>query len=164
MAELARDIEELLVEIDETQFALSGAYRDKRGAIRQANGPEIARLTKIEESLVADLQAHLRRREQILQRARQRGLPGDSLASVVRTFDESIREELLTRIEQTQRTAEANRRESWILWIVCKQSLRFFSDVVELIANGGRRAPVYLANPGAVAALSTGGALLDAKA
>jgi hypothetical protein len=164
MAELARDIEDLLVAIDETQAALAAAYRDKRAAIRHANAREIDRLTAIEETLVADLQAHLRGREQILQQARQLGLPADSLSSVVRTFDEPLCARLVAQIEQTQRVADANRRESWILWIVCKQSLRFFSDVIELIANGGRRTPVYLARPGAVAELSTGGSLLDAQA
>ncbi len=78
-------------------------------------------------------------------------------------FDEPLRTRLLTQIEETRRVTDANRRESWILWIVCKQSLRFFSDVIELIANGGRSLP-YLARPGAVAEMSTGGALLDAKA
>ena len=164
MAELARDIEDLLVAIDETQAALAGVYRDKRAAIRHANGPALDRLTTIEETLVADLQVHLRRREEILQHARQLGLPTDSLSSVVRTFDEPLRERLIAQIEETRRIADANRRESWILWIVCKQSLRFFSDVLELIANGGRRAPIYLARPGAVAELSTGGSLLDAQA
>jgi hypothetical protein len=164
MAELARDIEDLLVAIDETQAALAGVYRDKRAAIRQANGPGLDRLTTIEETLVADLQVHLRRREQILQQARQLGLPADSLSSVVRTLDEPLRERLIAQIDETRRVADANRRESWILWIVCKQSLRFFTDVLELIANGGRRAPIYLARPGAVAELSTGGSLLDAQA
>jgi hypothetical protein len=164
MAELARDIEDLLVAIEETQAALAGVYRDKRAAIRQANGPGLDQLTTIEETLVADLQVHLRRREQILQQARQMGLPADSLSSVVRTLDEPLRERLIAQIEETRRVADANRRESWILWIVCKQSLRFFSDVIELIANGGRRAPIYLARPGAVAELSTGGSLLDAQA
>ncbi|HEV8001046.1 MAG TPA: hypothetical protein VGP63_14265 [Planctomycetaceae bacterium] len=164
MAELARDIEELLVAIDENQAALGSTYRDKRAAIRLANGPEIGRLTKIEETLVAQLQVHVRRREQILQQARQQGLPADSLASVVKTFDEPLREQLLAQIEETRLVTDANRRESWILWIVCKQSLRFFSDVIELIANGGLRAPIYLARPGAVAEMSSGGALLDAKA
>lgn len=164
MAELERAIEELLVAIDETQDVLSATYRDKRAAIRQANTREIDRLTKLEERSVADLQVHLRRRAQILQQARQMGLPADSLASVAQTFDEPFRETLLAQIDQTRRVADANRRESWILWIVCRQSLRFFSATIELIANGGRSAPIYLARPGAVAELSTGGALLDAKA
>jgi hypothetical protein len=164
MADLAQDIEELLVAIDETQNALAIVYRDKRAAIRAANAPEIDRLTKIEERKVVGLQVHLRRRERILQRARQAGLPGDSLTSLVRTFDEPQREALLAQLDETRRLTEANRRESWILWIVCKQSLRFVGNMLELIANGGRRAPVYVARPGATAELSTGGALLDAKA
>jgi flagellar biosynthesis/type III secretory pathway chaperone len=164
MEELAREIEDLLGAIDESQIALATVYQAKRAAIRQSDGSEIHRLTTLEESLVTDLQVHLRRRQQILQRAKSLGWPADSLATVVRTFDEPRRDELLAKIQQTQRLADANRRESWILWIVCKQSLRFFSDVIELIANGGRRAPVYLARSGGVAELSTGGALLDAKA
>src|SRR4029077_242577 len=103
--------------------------------------------TKVEEILVGDLQSHLRHREQILQQVRQMGLPADTLVSVVRTFDEPQSGRLVGQIEETQRAADANRRESWILWIVCNQSLRFFSDVIELIANGGRRAPVYFARP-----------------
>jgi hypothetical protein len=163
VADLAHEIEDLLVGIDETQDALDAVYRDKREAIRRANAPEIDRLTKIEEARVADLQVHLRRREQILLRARQMGLPFDSLTSVVRGFREPLRQTLLASLERTRQMADANRRESWILWIVCKQSLRFCSEVVELIANGGRRAPVYSTRPGATE-LSTGGALLDAKA
>jgi hypothetical protein len=164
MAELARDVEDLLLAVDENQAALSVAYRDKRAAIREANGAEIDRLTQIEESLIAELQVQLRRREQILQQARKLGLPAESLTRVVETFDEPLRERLLAQIEQTRRVTDSNRRESWILWIVCKQSLRFFSDVIDLIASGGRRNPVYLARPGAVAEMSTGGALLDAQA
>jgi hypothetical protein len=163
LADLPHDIEELLVAIDDTQEALGAAYRDKREAIREANGPEIDRLTKIEEARVAELQVHLRRREQILQRARQMGLPADSFTTLAQTFREPVRESLLAHIAQTRRVTDENRRESWILWIVCKQSLRFFSEVVELIANGGRRAPVYSSRLG-MAELSTGGALLDAKA
>jgi hypothetical protein len=163
LADLPHDIEELLVAIDETQEALGAAYRNKREAIREANAPEIDRLTKIEEARVAELQVHLRRREQILQRARQMGLPADSFTTLVQTFREPFRESLLAHIAQTRRVSDENRRESWILWIVCKQSLRFFSEVVELIANGGRRAAIYSSRSG-MAELSTGGALLDAKA
>jgi hypothetical protein len=163
LADLPHDIEELLVAIDETQEALGAAYREKRDAIRVANAPEIERLTKIEEARVAELQVHLRRREQILQRARQMGLPADSFTTLAQTFREPFRESLLAHIAQTRRVTDENRRESWILWIVCKQSLRFFSEVVDLIANGGRRAPVYSSRLG-MAEPSTGGALLDAQA
>jgi hypothetical protein len=162
VADLAHEIEELLGEIDETQNALGATYRDKRAAIREANAPEIDRLTRFEQEQISELQVHLRRREQILQRARQAGLPADSLKSLVGTLPEPFRESLLAHLDETRRTTDANRRESWILWIVCKQSLRFFSNVIELIANGGRRTPIYSARP--EAELSTGGALLDAKA
>jgi hypothetical protein len=49
-----------------------------------------------------------------------------------------------------------------VLWIVSKQSLRLFGDVLDLIANGGRKAPVYFAGPGNE--ISFGGSILDASA
>ena len=49
-----------------------------------------------------------------------------------------------------------------MLWIVSKQSLRLFRDLLDMIANGGRKAPVYFAGPGTE--LSFGGAVLDASA
>jgi hypothetical protein len=49
-----------------------------------------------------------------------------------------------------------------VLWIVSKQSLRLFRELLDLIANGGRKAPVYFA--GAGTEMSFGGAILDASA
>jgi len=160
--DLATEIEQLLIAIGEIQVELAGIYRAKREAIRTAKAAEIDRHTKQEQRLVSDLQAHLRHRHQILQRAKPLVGPDDSLENLVRSFAEPERSRLLARIEQTRRLVETNRRESWVLWIVSKQSLRLFADIRDLIANGGRKAPVYSASPGSE--MSFGGAILDASA
>jgi hypothetical protein len=161
-AELAVEIDNLLTVTQQTQEELAELYREKRAAIRRADGPEIARLTSSEEKLVAKLKAHLHRRNEILQRTKAAGTAADSLGALVRTLDPSLQAHLLALLERTRRTAEANRRESWIVWIVSKQSLRLFAEIRELIANGGRRAPVYSARSEGEA--SFGGAILDASA
>jgi hypothetical protein len=160
--DLANEIEQLLAATEQTQQEVAGLYRDKRAALRRADGPEIGRLTQIEEKLVARLKAHIHRRNEILQRMKAAGAAADSLGTLVRTLDPSRQDGLLAQIEQTRRTAESNRRESWIVWIVSKQSLRLFAEIRELIANGGRRAPVYSARSEGEA--SFGGAILDASA
>lgn len=159
---LALEIEKLLVSIIGIQEELAQIYRAKREAVRKATAAEIDRLTSREERLVLELKVHLRQRHQILQRANPSVGASDSLEKLVESFPDPERSRLLAQIAETRRLVEMNRRESWVLWIVSKQSLRLFGDLLDLIANGGRKAPVYFAGPGAE--MSFGGAILDASA
>ncbi|HEX4072035.1 MAG TPA: flagellar export chaperone FlgN [Planctomycetaceae bacterium] len=159
---LATEIEQLLVAVIENQEELATLYRAKREAVRKANATEIDRLTEREQRVVANLQARLRHRNQILQRVTSTVGPVDSLERFVQTFPEPEKGRLLALFEKTRNLVESNRRESWVLWIVSKQSLRLFRDLVDMIANGGRKAPVYFAGPGAE--MSFGGSILDASA
>jgi hypothetical protein len=143
-AELAGDIDRFLAALGVVQEELTEVYRAKRESIREARLADINRLTEREATLVLQLQAHLRGRHQILQRAKPLGR-FDSIESLVRSLDVPERDRLLQMVGQTRQTADVNRRESWILWIVSQQSLRFFRDVLDLMANGGKKAPVYSA-------------------
>jgi hypothetical protein len=161
-ADLSNEIDHLLSAIMALQEELAAVYRAKRDAVRRANAAEIDRLTVREERLVGVLKVHLRQRHQILQRVNPIVGPRDTLEKLVQSFAEPLRSRLLARMEEIRRLVETNRRESWVLWIVSKQSLRLFGDMLELIANGGRKAPVYFAGLGNE--ISFGGAILDASA
>ena len=161
-ATLINEIEQLLIAITSHQEELASVYRAKREAVRRANAAEIDRLNQREERLVADLKGRLRHRHQILQRINPIVGPSDTLENLVRSFSDPDRGRLLARMDEIRRLVEANRRESWVLWIVSKQSLRLFGDMLDLIANGGRKAPVYFAGLGNE--VSFGGAILDASA
>jgi hypothetical protein len=161
-ANLINEIEQLLIAITSLQEELAAVYRAKREAVRRANAAEIDRLNKREERLVADLKARLRHRHQILQRVNPVVGPSDTLENLMRSCSDPDRSRLLARMDEIRRLVEANRRESWVLWIVSKQSLRLFGDMLDLIANGGRKAPVYFAGLGNE--VSFGGAILDASA
>ncbi len=160
--ELARDIERLLSAMAETQRELAHVYHAKRQAIRDANAPAMDRLTETEQRLVSELEGQLRRRSQILQRANPLDRQADSLDAVVRSFPQPEQDHLLRQIEQVRVLADSNRRESWIVWIVCKQSLRLFGELLDLVANGGRKSPFYSFRAGGEP--SAGGTLLDASA
>jgi hypothetical protein len=161
-ADLSNEIDQLLGAIIALQQELAVIYTAKRDAVRRASAAEIDRLTLREERVVGDLKVHLRQRHQILQRVNPMVGPGDTLEKLVRSLAEPLRGALLARMEEIRRLVEANRRESWVLWIVSKQSLRLFGDMLDLIANGGRKAPVYFAGLGND--VSFGGAILDASA
>jgi hypothetical protein len=160
--QLANEIEQLLLAVIEIQEELALLYRAKREAIRKANAAEIDRLSQREERVVSNLQARLRHREQILQRVSATMGPVASLEKLVPTCAEPEQSRLLALFEKSRRLVESNRRESWVLWIVSKQSLRLFRDVLDMIANGGKKAPVYFAGSGTET--SFGGAILDASA
>src|SRR3954466_7725213 len=122
------EIDELLSAIDETQAALARIYQAKRDAIRRANAHELDSLLQSEQALVARLQSHLDHRRRILER------PGsvaahETLESLAETFEPGTRRRLLGRIAQTREMADANRRESWVVWIVSQQSLRLFKEM-----------------------------------
>ncbi len=119
--------------------------------------------TKQEQRLVSDLKAHLRHRHQILQRVKPLVGPDDSLENVVRTFAEPERSRLLA----PNRTDATPGRDLTGAKAGCCGSFPSnrcgcFGDILDLIANGGRKAPVYFAGPGAE--MSFGGAILDASA
>lgn len=154
------EIDELLFAIEQTQDDLSQLYADKRAAIRTASVEEMNRLTEREGGLVSLMETHMRRRQQIL--GEHSTARPESLEAVVRTLKLPDQQALLDRIERTRRTMAANRRESWVLWIVTQQSLRFFGDVIDFIANGGHKTPVYSARRDMEK--SVGGAIFDASA
>jgi C4-dicarboxylate-specific signal transduction histidine kinase len=161
-AQLTNEIDQLLTAILALQQELATLYRAKREAVRTATAAELDRLNQREGRLVADLQVQLRKRHQILQRVNPMVGPSDTLEKLVQTFAEPQRGRLLARMDEIRKIVEANRRETWVLWIVSKQSLRLFGDLLDLIANGGRKAPVYFAGLGNE--MSFGGAILDASA
>jgi len=160
--ELAGEIEQLLFALEETQEELGALYRAKRNAIRRADLSDMERLAQSEQGLVERLKTQLQHRSRILQQVKLTGRKSDSLESVVQSLESPARDRLLKQIERTRRAADVNRRESWIVWIVSRQSLRLFSEIMDLIANGGRKAPVYSAQSDSP--ISMGGALLDASA
>lgn len=161
-AELAAEVDQLLEAITHTQEALSTVYQAKRAAIRQARADEMDQLTQQEQDLVAQVQAQLRRREQILRRVQDSGQQADTLEGLVQSMPAPDRDRLLPRVAQARRVADGNRRESWVLWIVAQQSMRVFGEILDLIAHGGRKSPVYSARPESEVTVS--GGILDASA
>ena len=98
-----------------------------------ANAVEIDRVTEQEQRLVAQLQADLRDRQAVLQAKTAGCLRLDRDARSIFGADNE-RDPLLQQIERTRRAVDANRQESWVIWIVARQSLRLFGDVLDLIA------------------------------
>jgi hypothetical protein len=159
-AELCQRVKEFLQALEPTQDELIVFFGKKRTALRAAQQVELVRLVDSEAELAKQMQRHLGRRQQILQQARQSGLPSDSILTLVVAIGGDQREQLEQRIQRARTKSEKIRTESWIHWIVTQRALNHFSELLDLIAHCGRQAPTYSQGPSEE---TTGGAILDAS-
>ena len=137
--ELAKFLNDLMVVQDETLEMLNR----KRQMIVSADMAGLAAIVPQEESLIHRLQECQERREELLHRAEQAGLPSNSLQALTRALPKSQRES----IAPTMKTAVTRTRllhcESLTNWLVVQKTLLHLSQMLEIIATGGRMQPTY---------------------
>jgi flagellar biosynthesis/type III secretory pathway chaperone len=155
-------ITQLLAELSGTQQELLEVLAEKRARLASVDVTGMGELQVREQSLLERLQACHLRREELLAAATREGLPGDSMTSLAKhavpagkhASGEKLRKELATtasrmRLLQTQ---------SLTNWVVAQRSLLHVSQLLEIIATGGRLQPTYGVGEGG---LHTRGGLVD---
>lgn len=161
---LLRDVSDFLRRLEEAQEGLLAIFTAKRRALDQFQSQELIRLSELEEQSAAGLQALVKQRLELLQRARDAGFVVESLLQLAGAIGKTVGEArvlaairlLETRIIACQERTARLQHESWIHWIVSHRCYNHYTELLELIAHGGHRAPTY-GQPGQ----SAGGALLD---
>jgi hypothetical protein len=159
LSELAR----FLSTLEETQAGLLALFTTKRRALDRFEGEELIRLSQEEEQLTARLQALVGARLELLNRAREAGFVAESLLELAGAIGRTVGEArvlaaiglLKNRIVGCQLRTSKLQHESWIHWIISHRCYNHYTELLELIAHGGHRAPTY-GKQGAA-----GGALLD---
>ncbi len=149
-----------LTQLEAVQEELSALMAEKRTAMTQIQGDDLARIAADENVLITRLQKLLRERQRILDFAHQHRLPSQSLLHVVKAVATDTRDELIERIERAQRTAAGLRHESWVHWIISHRSFNHYTELIDLIAHCGTPSPTYSEGEDKSRA---GGALLDAS-
>jgi hypothetical protein len=152
------EIKQFLHDLEVTQGALAALQNEKQAAMVGANPDELLRLAAAEGDLSKRLQALLKRRGIILQRAAQQGFPSDSLLTLVSATAGNERQALTARMERARLTAARLRQQSWTHWIIAQRSYNHYSSLLDLIAHCGEKAPTYTRGPSLE---RTGGAILD---
>lgn len=140
-------ITQLLAELGGTQQELLAVLAEKRARLAAVDISGMTELQAREQSLLERLKACHARREELLAAAKSEGLPGDSMTSLAKhaapagkgSSGEKLRKELATsasrmRLLQTQ---------SLTNWVVAQRSLLHVSQMLEIIATGGRLQPTY---------------------
>lgn len=163
LPELARFVSTL----ENVQQELLALLAVKRKALDAFNSDELIGLSGQESALAARLQALVSRRAELLEQARQGGFAAATLSELAGAIgkhvaDARVRaalEMLQTRIVRSQERTSQLQKECWVHWIISHRCYNHYTDLLEMIAHGGRLAPTYGDSLSA-----TGGSLLDAAA
>jgi hypothetical protein len=150
----------LLADLAEVQTSLLSALDEKRQLLVAGDQAALSALGAREQTLASRLQACHERRQQLLARAGAEGVPADSIRSLSDHLPAASR----GRMQASMREAEARTRllqhQCLANWVLVQRSLLHLSQLIEIIATGGRMQPTYGKGSDRVA----GGALVDQAA
>jgi flagellar biosynthesis/type III secretory pathway chaperone len=137
------DIAALLEELADVQSALLGALTEKRQLLASGNHEGLAAMSVREQALLERLQACHQQRQELLARAQAEGLPADSIGSLSRKLPAQQRERVQASIREATQRTRILQHHSLTNWVLVQRSLLHLSQLIEIIATGGRPEPTY---------------------
>jgi flagellar biosynthesis/type III secretory pathway chaperone len=146
---------DLLGELSATQTDLLAMLAEKRVALMKADGDGLAMVNEREEQLVGRLQQCQDRRLRRLSRAAGEGRAAPNLRALARSLSPAQHRQLAPQIDEASRRARTLQHESLTNWVIAQRTLIHLSQLLEIIATGGRLQPTY----GGEAAASSGALL-----
>ncbi len=137
--ELATLLSDLLAGQDE----LSAILTKKLQLLGAANVEGLSAIGPQEQRWIDAVQDCLRRREQLLARAAQEGLPSTSIKAVAERLPAADHPDLRQRVDLVRRRSRLLQQQSLVNWVVVQRTLLHLSQLLEIIATGGRLQPTY---------------------
>jgi hypothetical protein len=136
-------IARLLTDISVVQDEIFKVLDKKRELLLKKDLEGLNALVPEDENLITRLQACLKRREELLAQAQREGMPGDSIRSLTGALPPDRRGDLPQRLVQTSARARLLQNQSLTNWMVTQWALIHLSQMIEIIATGGRLQPTY---------------------
>ena len=155
-----RELTALLDELSATQTDLLSLLDEKRRLLVTRDTTALAEMAPREAAIVVRLQACQEHRRELLERAASQRLPSDSIRSLAKAMPEPARKEMAQQVEDTARRFRLLSHQSLANWVLIQRSLLHLSQLLEIIATGGRKSPTY----GKVDTVRSGGSLVDQAA
>ncbi len=137
------ELAELLRRLTATQQELLSLLASKRELLLASDHEGLAKLVPQEEALSVELQACFDHRKQLLGRAAEEGLPSDSIQSLAQALPQQQADQLQQPLQQASQRSKLLRHQSLSQWVVVQRTLLHLSQMLEIIATGGRPQPTY---------------------
>ena len=162
---LEHDVIGLLDELSQLQDELFTVLAEKRTRMAQGkNAPPVApseeTLEKRELALCDRLRDCHERRAVLLRTAQQQGLPSDSIAELAPHLEAGKSGDLVNRVKNSSHRMRLLQHQSLTNWVVAQRSLLHVTQLLEIIASGGRLKPTY----GSSGNAASHGSLVDQEA
>lgn len=136
------DLAKLLSMLAETQTELLALLGEKRALLGAADAAGLAALVPREESLLERMRTCHERRAELLEKAGLQGLPDDSIQSLTAALGEEAGE-LGDEVHSAQMRSRLLQHQSLTNWVIVQRTLLHLSQMLEIIATGGRPQPTY---------------------
>lgn len=137
------EIGELLTELADVQTSLLSTLSEKRQSLVARDEAALSALSAREQELVIRLQACHERRQDLLARASSEGLPSDSIQSLSGVLDTPSRHCMQDSIRESAQRTKLLQHQSLANWVLVQRSLLHLSQLIEIIATGGKPKPTY---------------------
>ncbi len=137
------EISGLLAELSSVQAELLDVLAQKRDALAAADIDRLTALQPLEEELGRKLEGCQTRRSDLLQRARTEGLPGESVSKLATRVSGGKAGKLGQRVKESAAKMRLLQHHSLANWVLAQRSLLHVSQLLEIIATGGRLQPTY---------------------
>jgi flagellar biosynthesis/type III secretory pathway chaperone len=137
------EISSLLDDLTIVQGELLSVLNEKRAALAAADITRLAELSAHEEGLSARLLECQERRTALLAAAKQQGLPSDNVAKLATKAGGGKASKLGGRVKETAARMRLLQHHSLANWVLAQRSLLHVSQLLEIIATGGRMQPTY---------------------
>ena len=147
----------LLERLSAAQQELLSLLATKRDLIVARNHDALRALAHREEQLGAELRSCHERRQQLLAQADAEGMPGRSLADLTAALPSHDSGKLRERVAEARHRSQLIRHECLAQWVAVQRTVLHLSQMLEIIATGGRSQPTY----GVGRSAPRGGSLID---
>ena len=115
----------------------------KRHMLAKTDTEGLATVNVEEAGIVQSLQDCLARREKLLEQAHREGLPSDSIRSLAAALPSSKKNGLGEQLRRSAAQSRLLQHDGLVNWILIQRTLIHLSQLLEIIATGGRLQPTY---------------------
>jgi flagellar biosynthesis/type III secretory pathway chaperone len=137
------EIAELLNEIAAVQDDLFANLTKKRELLKKSDIEGLQNIAPEEDQLVSRLQICIDRRKALLDQAANEGLPSSSIKDLSQKIPLEENSDLSDRLSEASHRARLLQHQSLSNWLVVQRTLIHLSQLIEIIATGGRLQPTY---------------------
>jgi hypothetical protein len=154
------ELAEFLTTLSATQDELLTVLGEKRACMASRDVPAMQKLADREAELGQKLQAIQTRRGELLAAAREQGIACDSLSKLANQLPPGKRETLGKQVKDASWRMRLLQHQSLTNWVIAQRTVLHLSQMIEIIATGGKLKPTYGKSDAALAR----GALVDQEA